>query len=589
MATEGKKISALEHIDTIKDTDIVIIVETSATGAAQTTKKATVSSLREQLTAPEAVDYYQRSETFTKTEIENLVTTRFNSDQSGIVGGVYNRGNWDASYSWVNTYGSDVNTKISSLGSRNLANGFSGLDQYAQVPLSQLSYVIPTSHPVGGVTQTNINNWNTAYGWGDHSTQGYLTDYVVTQSDVTQHQAALTITQSQISDLVHFDGDYNNLTNKPLNATTTTDGFMSSEDKTTLDSLQVTASNLNGTYVQKSDLADTNKDGLMSKEDFTKLSGIEAGAQVNPTNVSTFTNDAGYITNYTETDPVFSASVASGITGTQVVNWDTAFGWGNHATAGYISNETVTSLSLTTNTLSYTDELGATTNIDLSVYLDDTNLARLVSGTVDGATGVATFTRDDATTFTVDFSALFDDTNLSRITSATFNSVNGNLTLTRDDATTAATVSLDGRYLITETDPVFNASPAGGILSADITNWNTAHGWGDHSTQGYLTSVPVATTLVDGLISSVDKTKLDGIQSGAEVNVQPNWDEVDTNSDAYIQNKPTITNLGTETMTAAAYPTLQDAMLAGAPSNGVFVRLHDNGDTTFEVVYRPIL
>lgn len=36
------------------------------------------------------------------------------------------------------------------------------------------------------------------------------------------------------------------------------------------------------------------------------------------------------------------------------------------------------------------------------------------------------------------------------------------------------------------------------------------------------------------------KDKLDGIASGAEVNVQADWDETDTTSDAYIQNKPTI-------------------------------------------------
>jgi hypothetical protein len=40
-----------------------------------------------------------------------------------------------------------------------------------------------------------------------------------------------------------------------------------------------------------------------------------------------------------------------------------------------------------------------------------------------------------------------------------------------------------------ETDPVFTASPAGGIASGDITNWDTAYGWGDHSLEGYLTSV----------------------------------------------------------------------------------------------------
>ena len=69
--------------------------------------------------------------------------------------------------------------------------------------------------------------------------------------------------------------------------------------------------------------------------------------------------------------------------------------------------------------------------------------------------------------------------------SASFNTVNGTLTLTRDDASTAATVNLDGRYLTTytETDPIFNASAAAGIGSPDIVNWNTAFGWGDHSTQ----------------------------------------------------------------------------------------------------------
>ncbi|RSC95043.1 hypothetical protein [Tenacibaculum singaporense] len=45
--------------------------------------------------------------------------------------------------------------------------------------------------------------------------------------------------------------------------------------------------------------------------------------------------------------------------------------------------------------------------IDLTPYLDNTNLARLVSGTVD-VNGLATFTRDDNSTFTVDLSNLKD-------------------------------------------------------------------------------------------------------------------------------------------------------------------------------------
>lgn len=38
---------------------------------------------------------------------------------------------------------------------------------------------------------------------------------------------------------------------------------------------------------------------------------------------------------------------------------------------------------------------------------------------------------------------------------------------------------------------------------------------------------------------STNTSKLSGIESGAEVNVQANWNETDTASDAYIQNKPT--------------------------------------------------
>jgi len=76
------------------------------------------------------------------------------------------------------------------------------------------------------ITTTKVGNWDTAYGWGDHSTQGYLTSYTETndlsasvtwtnipdanvpQSAVTQHQAALSITESQISDLQSYLTSY---------------------------------------------------------------------------------------------------------------------------------------------------------------------------------------------------------------------------------------------------------------------------------------------------------------------------------------------------------------------------------------------
>lgn len=44
---------------------------------------------------------------------------------------------------------------------------------------------------------------------------------------------------------------------------------------------------------------------------------------------------AGKAENITETDPVFTSSVASGIAGNDITHWNSAYGWGDHATAGY--------------------------------------------------------------------------------------------------------------------------------------------------------------------------------------------------------------------------------------------------------------
>ncbi len=51
-------------------------------------------------------------------------------------------------------------------------------------------------------------------------------------------------------------------------------------------------------------------------------------------------------------------------------------------------------------------------------------------------------------------------------------------------------------------------------------------------------SIGNANENVAGLMSQRDKKKLDGIAEGAEVNVQVDWNITDSNSDAYIKNKP---------------------------------------------------
>jgi len=57
----------------------------------------------------------------------------------------------------------------------------------------------------------------------------------------------------------------------------------------------------------------------------------------------------------TETDPLWAASPSFGITNTNVSNWNTAFDWGNHAIAGYLTSFTETDPIFTTWDKNYND------------------------------------------------------------------------------------------------------------------------------------------------------------------------------------------------------------------------------------------
>jgi len=72
--------------------------------------------------------------------------------------------------------------------------------------------------------------------------------------------------------------------------------------------------------------------------------------------------------------------------------------------ADEIANYTLS--SIVNNEVSLLKDEEIISTIDLTPYLDDTNLARILEGTVEN--GIATFKRSDETEFTVDFSSLID-------------------------------------------------------------------------------------------------------------------------------------------------------------------------------------
>jgi hypothetical protein len=59
-----------------------------------------------------------------------------------------------------------------------------------------------------------------------------------------------------------------------------------------------------------------------------------------------------------------------------------------------------------------------------------------------------------------------------------------------------------------EIDPIFTASPAFGITSGDISNWDTAYGWGNHALAGYLTSYTETDPTVPAHVKSITTTNI---------------------------------------------------------------------------------
>lgn len=149
----------------------------------------------------------------------------------------------------------------------------------------------------------------------------------------------------------------------------------------------------------------------------------------------------------TELDPVFITSQAFSITGTDISNWDTAYGWGNHATVGYVTGTPWTGMG----------------------YITDGNTGW------DNTYGfITSYTETDPI-----FTAWDKSTGIS-IAESQISDLQNYLTS------------------YTETDPLFESSSAHSISSTDITNLSNLSGvnTGDQNLLG-LVPYTGATTNVD--------------------------------------------------------------------------------------------
>jgi hypothetical protein len=246
----------------------------------------------------------------------------------------------------------------------------------------------------GNFTQTNVNNWNSAYSWGNHSSQGYATQtYVNTAianlvdaapdwlNTLNELAAALgddpnfaTTVTNNIAGKVSKSGDTmtGNLnwaqTDRGLTWGMNTDGayikFFNAGDGDSDSRLEYATSD-NGDEYHRWVIAGTermnlrteglNVNGVIYSSGYGNSTewyaaytwGNHAGLYASISHTHTFasitskpTTIAGYgITNaYTDAQIQNFFNGANAITGYNKSNWDTAYSWGNHASAGYLTS-----------------------------------------------------------------------------------------------------------------------------------------------------------------------------------------------------------------------------------------------------------
>jgi len=349
----------------------------------------------------------------------------------------------------------------------------------------------------------------------------------------------LTTTGTSIAWTTSFDGDYNTLTNRP----------------------SIPAPQVNSDWNASGGVAVIlNKPAVPPLPSVTTAAAGSAALAYNsgngeftftPPDLSSYATETwveakGYLTSYTETDPVFAASDAAAVTSTKISNWDTAYGWGNHASAGYLTAEadtlqavvdrgnTCTSPVYITNKLYFSNNFATLT--DLQAVNASTYHGMFAHVHAEGhgyfAHGGGWVQLLDTTSSTGD---LFDvDLSVAPVNGqvlkwngtawAPANDLTGGggggLALT-DLSVQSLTASGGGSLTYNDGSGVFSYTPpdlsgyltsiGDAIQDADFTtnglmkrtaagtytsttdnsgNWDTAYGWGNHAVEGYLTQLP---------------------------------------------------------------------------------------------------
>lgn len=185
---------------------------------------------------------------------------------------------------------------------------------------------------VKAITTTNISNWNTAYSWGNHATQSYATQsYVNTAISNLIDTAPATL--DTLNELAAALGD------DPNFATTVTNNIATKVSK----SGDTMTGNLNWAQTDRGITWGFNTDGA-----YIKFFNTGDGDTNSRLEYATFDNGDEYhrwlISNVERMTLRNEGLNVNGVVYSNgygnSTEWNTAYGWGNHALAGYLTSVT---------------------------------------------------------------------------------------------------------------------------------------------------------------------------------------------------------------------------------------------------------
>jgi len=257
---------------------------------------------------------------------------------------------------------------------------------------------------------------------------------------------------------------------------------------------------------------------------FTQLSSV-------PTTI------AGYgITNaYTDAQIQNFFNGANAITGYNKSNWDTAYSWGNHATAGYQPASTAINTSnIGSQSVNYANSAGSST----------TTLRGIVEDTRGGQR-----TPTD-----------YDDYRVSWEFTNQISGLSGNSTWWSamtiqgwHDGYAAwqiigpASSAVEDFYLRSGNNDTWNTSRRiwhnGDFTTTNVSNWNTAYSWGNHATVGYATQTWVQS---QGYLTSVSDiwVNTSGDTMTGALTFQGGWASTILDGDNVVLRKPNYSSGG---------------------------------------------